>query len=251
MPQGDVNKILRRGHGMILAYDHGFEHGPTDFNARSVDPAWVMNIANSHYFTAFACQKGIAQHYYNKRTAKVPLIVKLNGKTGFHKDEEPISLQNCSVEEAKQLGATGVGYTIYLGSEHEQQMIKEFSNIEREAHAKGLVLVAWMYPRGKHITNDIDKDILAYAARMSLELGADAVKVKYTGDPESYKWVVKCAGKVKVFVVGGSKVDTATLQEIAKDIKAVGAVGFAIGRNIWQADDPIATAKSIADVLYG
>ena len=144
-----------------------------------------------------------------------------------------------------------MGYTIYLGSEHEQQMIKEFSNIEREAHAKGLVLVAWMYPRGKHITNDIDKDILAYAARMSLELGADAVKVKYTGDPESYKWVVKCAGKVKVFVVGGSKVDTATLQEIAKDIKAVGAVGFAIGRNIWQADDPIATAKSIADVLYG
>jgi len=131
-------------------------------------------------------------------------------------------------------------------------MIKEFSNIEKEAHAKGMVLVAWMYPRGKHITNDVDKDVLAYATRMSLELGADAVKVKYTGDPESYKWVVKCAGKVKVFVVGGPRTDTIyQLLETAKEIKQTGAVGFAIGRNIWQAKDPMSTAKSLADVIYG
>ena len=252
MPQADINVILRNGHGMILAYDHGFEHGPTDFDEKSVDPAWVMDIADSGYFTAVACQKGIAERYYDKTVRKVPLLIKLNGKTAFHKDEEPVALQNCSVEEAKLLGAVGVGYTIYLGSDYEQEMIKEFGNIEKEAHSKGLVLVAWMYPRGKHIENDTDKDILAYAARMSLELGADGVKIKYTGDPESYKWVVKCAGTTKVFVVGGPRTDTIfQLLETAKEIKDTGAVGFAIGRNIWQAKDPIGTAKSLANVIYG
>ena len=162
-----------------------------------------------------------------------------------------MSLQNCSVEEAKLLGAVGVGYTIYLGSEHEQKMITEFGNIEKEAHAKGLVVVAWMYPRGEHITDDTSKDVLAYAARIGLELGADAIKIKYTGDPESYKWVVKCAGKAKIFVVGGPKTDTIfQLLETAKEIKDTGAVGFAIGRNIWQAKDPLETARRLADVIY-
>jgi len=113
---------------MLLAYDHGFEHGPADFDERSIDPAWIMDIADSGYFTGVIFQKGIASKYYNKKKHKVPLIVKLNGKTAFHVNEEPISLQNCTVDEAIELGAVAVGYTIYVGSENEQQMIAEFSN---------------------------------------------------------------------------------------------------------------------------
>lgn len=237
---------------MLLAYDHGFEHGPTDFDERSVDPAWVMQIANSGHFTGVVCQKGIAAKYYDKAKHKVPLIVKLNGKTAFHKDEEPVALQNCSVDEAIELGATGIGYTIYVGSEHEQEMIKEFSTVEKEAHDKGLVVVGWMYPRGAHVASDTDKDTLAYAARLGLELNADAIKVKYTGDPQSYKWVIESAGKAKVFVVGGPKVETVDeILATAKEIISIGAVGFAIGRNIWQSKDPIATAAKIAEIIYG
>lgn len=237
---------------MLLAYDHGFEHGPTDFDERSVDPAWVMQIANSGHFTGVVCQKGIAAKYYDKSKHKVPLIVKLNGKTAFHKDEEPVALQNCSVDEAIELGATGIGYTIYVGSEHEQEMIREFSAVEKEAHDKGLVVVGWMYPRGAHVVNDTDKDTLAYAARLGLELNADAIKIKYTGDPQSYKWVIKSAGKAKVFVVGGPKVETVDeILATAKEIISIGAVGFAIGRNIWQSKDPIATAAKIAEIIYG
>ena len=55
-----------------------------------------------------------------------PLIVKLNGKTSFHKGEEPLSLQLCTVDKAIQLGAKAVGYTIYVGSEHEEKMMQEF-----------------------------------------------------------------------------------------------------------------------------
>lgn len=248
MPFVDINKILRNGRGIILAYDHGFEHGPSDFDEKSADPGWVMDIADSGYFTAVACQKGVAAKYKPK---KVPLILKLNAKTAFHKDEEPVSLQNCTVDEALELGATGVGYTIYVGSEHEQEMLKEFSSIEKEAHEKGLLVIGWMYPRGKHIASDTSKEVLAYATRLGLELNCDAVKVKYTGDPESYKWVVQNAGTVKVFVVGGPKMETTEdLLGTAKEVMTTGAVGFAIGRNVWQSPNPLEVAKKLAEIVY-
>ena len=248
----DINKILKNGKGLILAYDHGFEHGPTDFNEKSADPNWVLEIAESGYFTGFACHKGIAAKYYDPKTNKVPLILKLNGKTSYHKKEEPISLQNCSVDEAIDLGATAVGYTIYMGSDYEQRMIQEFSKIEEEAHSKGIIVIAWMYPRGSHIKDDTEKDILAYAARLGMELNADAIKLKYTGDPQSFEWVVKNAGKTKIFVVGGPRTDTTyQLLETAKAITSVGAVGFAIGRNIWQAKHPLDVAGQLAKIIYG
>jgi len=251
MNKSNIDKLLRNNRGMLLAYDHGFEHGPVDFDEKNVDPSYILDIADSGHFTGIVLQKGLADKYYDKKQYQVPLIVKMNGKTPFHKDEEPLSLSNCSVKEAKELGAAAVGYTIYVGSEHEQTMIDEFAAIEEEAHHNDLAVIGWMYPRGKKIASDTDKDILAYAARLGLELNADAVKVKYSGDVESFKWVVKSAGKTKVFVVGGEKEDDedALIQE-TKDILEAGAIGWAIGRNIWQADDPIKVASKIAEVLY-
>lgn len=246
-----LNSILRNGRGMLLAYDHGFEHGPTDFDERSVDPAWVMKLADSGHFTGVVCQKGIAARYYSKEKNKVPLIIKLNGKTAFHKDEEPLSLQNCTVEEAVGLGAVAVGYTIYVGSEHEQEMIKEFSSIEKEAHEKGLAVIGWMYPRGAHVESDTDPNTLAYAARLGLELNADAVKIKYTGDIESFKKVVSAAGNTKVFVVGGPKTETEEeLYQTTKEVLETGAVGLIVGRNIWQASEPLKIAAKLAELIY-
>lgn len=250
----NLDPILRNGHGMLLAYDHGFEHGPMEFDEQSADPAWIMQIADSGHFTAVICQKGIAARYYHKDKHKVPLILKVNGKTGYHKDplEEPISVQNCTVDEAIALGAVGVGYTIYVGSEHENKMIAEFSAIEREAHEKGLIVIGWMYPRGHHIKNDTDPETLATAARLGLELNCDAVKIKYTGRVESFKRVVQVAGNTKVFVVGGPKTENVTeLLETAQEIIEAGAAGLAVGRNIWQAESPLEVAKRLAEIVYG
>jgi len=246
-----LDKITKNNRGMLLAYDHGFERGPSDFDEHSIDPAWIMDIADSGYFTGVIFQKGIASKYYDKKKYKVPLIVKLNGKTAFHAGEEPISLQNCTVDEARELGAVAVGYTIYVGSENEQQMIQEFSKIEEEAHAKGLIVMGWMYPRGKHVKSDIDKETLAYAARLGQELNCDAIKIKYTGRPENFGWVVKAAGKTAVFVVGGEKVeDEEAVLKTTREIIECGAAGWAVGRNIWQAKEPKALAKKIAEILY-
>ena len=120
--KANMNNFLRDGKGMLLAYDQGFEHGPSaDFNDKNIDPNYILDIAAKGDFTGLVLHKGIAEKYY---TGKIPLIVKLNGKTNLPKGE-PVSTQVCSVEEAVSLGAKGVGYTIYLGSAHESLMLQE------------------------------------------------------------------------------------------------------------------------------
>ena len=243
--------IERNGRVMLLAYDQGFEHGPVDFNDKNVDPEFIINLAESGYFTGVIFQEGIAAKYYDKNKHKTPLIVKLNGKTSYQKGREPLSLQLCTVQRAIELGAKGIGYTIYVGSEHEEEMMVEFSRIEDEAHKAGLVVIAWMYPRGKKVEGkETEKETVAYAARLGLELNADLVKVPYTGDPESFSWVIKSAGKTGVLAQGGSKKSLDELEKEVKGIMTAGARGLAIGRNVWQAERPLEVAKKLAGLVY-
>jgi class I fructose-bisphosphate aldolase len=246
----NLNKITKNGKALFLAYDQGFEHGPTDFNDENIDPQKVLQIADYGYFTGVILQKGIAEKYYWKQGYKVPLIVKLNGKTNLVKDQDPYSPQICSVEEALSYGAKAVGYTIYIGSEYEPMMTQEFGKIEQEAEEAGIPVIAWMYPRGKSIPDENDPKIVAYAARVGLELGADIVKVRYTGDIASFKWVVQSAGKTKVVVMGGSKMEEDRFLKMVEEVMEAGAIGMAVGRNVWQSSEPLAIAKKIAKIIF-
>ena len=250
----DTSIIGKNGKAMLLAYDQGFEHGPTDFDEKSIDPNYILDIARSGLFTGVIFQEGVAAKYYpsasSGQAGLPPLIVKLNGKTSFQ-GEEPLSLQLCSVDKAIELGAAAVGYTIYVGSEHEEQMLTEFSRIEDEAHAKGLVVIAWMYPRGKKVEGkQTTKETLAYAARLGMELNADYVKIAYSGDVESFKWVVAAAGKTKVLVQGGKKMIWSELEAEVKGALTAGAAGIAVGRNVWQDPNPKEISKKLAELIF-
>lgn len=244
-----MSKLARNGKVMILAYDQGFEHGPIDFDEKNVDPSYIMKIAKNGYYTGVVFQEGVAARYYDKKS-DIPLIVKLNGKTSFY-SEEPLSLQLCTVDKAIELGAKAVGYTIYVGSEHEEEMLVEFSKIEDEAHSKGLEVIAWMYPRGsKVVGRESERDTVAYGARLGLELNADYVKVPYTGDVESFSWVVKAAGKTGVLAQGGKKTDWENLEEEVSGVMKAGAKGIAIGRNVWQDPDPNEVTEKLARLIF-
>ncbi len=236
---------------MILAYDQGMEHGPIDFNEESVDPNYILEIALQGRYTAVVVGKGVAAHYYqvNKRYYhKVPLILKLNGKTRFHQ-EDPISPLNCTVEEAAYLGAVAVGYTVYVGSPHENEMTREFGEVVREARKYKLAAIGWMYPRG-HLIKEETPEITAYAARIGMELGADMVKVKYTGDRSSLSWVVKSAGRTKVVVSGGVKKDKSKFLDEVQSVMHAGAAGIAVGRNVWQSEDPMGITTELKNVVF-
>jgi len=248
MKQNRMAPFLRGGRSMLLAYDQGLEHGPSkDFDDRNVDPARIMGIASKGGFNGVVFQKGVAERYYD---GKVPLIVKLNGKSSLP-GGEPLSRQICSVEHAVSLGAKGVGYTIYLGSEHENVMLSEFGRIQEEAHEKGIAAIAWVYPRGAAVANDMSREVVSYAARTALEVGADAAKIKYTGDPESFAWAVRSAGSVRVFMSGGPKADSdeSFLKQVSGVMQA-GGTGLAVGRNVWQHEEPLVMAEKLRRVIF-
>lgn len=246
----DLTKITRDGKALYLAYDQGMEHGPVDFDEQSIDPSNILKIGVDGGFNAVIFQKGIVEKYYfgTDYQHKIPLILKLNGKTSFIKDE-PYAPQICTVEEALKLGASAVGYTVYVGSQQQDKMFSEFSTIEREAHAKGVPVIGWMYPRGREVVENAES--IAYAARVGLEIGADVIKVKYPGDLKAMEWVVKSAGKTKVAVAGGAKEELESFVEMTKNVMRAGGIGLAVGRNVWQSDDPLGVSQKLKEVIWG
>lgn len=246
----DLSKITENGKAMYLAYDHGIEHGPEDLVGKSINPENILNLAKEGGYTAIILQKGVALKYYEPFKNKIPLIIKLNGKSRLA-GGEPFSPQICSVSEALEIGAAAVGYTVYIGSEYETRMLQEFAKIEEEAHGAEIPVIGWMYPRGSGAANDNSPEITAYAARIGLEIGADIVKIKYCGSEECFKKAVEAAGKTKVVLSGGVKTENPEIfLETVKNIMSAGAIGVAVGRNIWQNENASEISKKLKEIIF-
>tara|TARA_B100001179_G_scaffold231899_1_gene223095 strand:- start:4116 stop:4892 length:777 start_codon:yes stop_codon:yes gene_type:complete len=248
-----MKPFLKDGKSLLIAYDQGLEHGPSaDFDDRNVNPQFIMDIAEEGNFSGVVFQKGCAEKYY-KESSGIPLIVKVNGKANLTKGDV-ISRQVCSVKKAISIGAKGIGYTIYAGSSYESEMFQEFGRIQEEAHDHGLPAISWIYPRGGKIPDlggDSTKETVAYAARIGLELGADAVKIKYPGNSEDFKWAVQSAGKAHVFMSGGPKTNTdEDFLKLVTGVMDAGATGVAVGRNVWQHQDPLNITAKIKEIIF-
>jgi len=130
-------------------------------------------------------------------------------------------------------------------------MLQEFGEIQEEAHDDGIPAIAWIYPRGEAVKNDTSPEIVSYAARAGLEVGADAVKIKYSGSPETFSWAVKAAGLIKVFMSGGPKAPTdETFLSQVKGAMDAGAAGLAVGRNVWQHQEPLKMASALKEIIF-
>ena len=245
-----LGKIMKNGRVLIIAMDQGVEHGPVDFNDKNINPEYVLDVAARGGFTGLAIQKGIAKHYKECYSSKVPLVLKLNGRTSIVPKDEVYSSQVASVKEAVALGADAIGYTLYVGSPMEAQMFSDFGKIQEEAEDYGLPSVVWAYPRGKYVPNEKSPEMVSYAARAALELGADIVKVNYTGNVESFKKVVAAAGRCKVISAGGSKQSNAEFLVKVKEVIDAGGVGMAVGRNVWQNENPMKITEEIKKIVY-
>ncbi len=246
-----MSRITRKGKVLLCAMDQGIEHGPKDFNDKNIDPDYVLSVASKGDFTGMVLHKGVAVKYMENYAGKVPLILKLNGRTSIVPKDEIYSSPVASVKDAIALGADAVGYTIYVGSPTEAKMLHDFSIIEQECREYGIPTIVWAYPRGKYVAEEKSVDMVGYAARVALEINADIVKVNYTGSPDSFKKVVAAAQKTKVISAGGSKQSDEDFLKMAKDVMSAGASGFAVGRNVWQNPNPEKIAKGIAKVVFG
>ncbi|MDY6776547.1 MAG: aldolase [Candidatus Nanohaloarchaea archaeon] len=243
--------ILREGRILILAYDHGVEHGPSDFDSHppSADPENVFELASRDEVTGLAVQKGIAEKYYPSYSDEVNLVLKLNGKTSL-REGKPYSALNCSVDYAEEIGADAIGYTIYPGSEREDEMFETFGMVQERARELGLPVLLWSYPRGGKVEDDTSPEVVRYAARLGLELGADVAKIKHPGSEEAARKAVRAAGETKVVLSGGAKSGDEAFLEDVKTVMDGGFEGLAVGRNVWQREDPEKYLEALGRVVF-
>jgi class I fructose-bisphosphate aldolase len=265
---------LRNGTLMVLPIDQGIEHGPLNFfeNPPSKDPKFQWELAAEGGYNAIACHWGLARMYMQEFAGRVPLILKINGKTNVPSDADAFSPLTATVEDAVALGADAVGYTLYVGSPRQDDDMLQYLEVREACEKWGMPLVVWAYPRGSAIEQKGGRDSIYavdYASRLAHELGADIIKLnvpkksdKDAQQPKPYntlEWdyesgvrrVVASAGRSMVLFSGGSKVGDEDLLDKARVTLEQGATGLIFGRNMWQRpmDEALALTERIKDLL--
>jgi class I fructose-bisphosphate aldolase len=243
--------LVRDGKMLILAYDHGLEHGPVDFEdvPESANPEHVFDVATHPAVTSLAVQKGLAEAYYPSYEDDVSLLAKLNGSTNLWMGEHDTAV-NWSVDYAADVGADAIGFTMYAGSNHEVEIAEEFRQAQERAREHDMPVVMWSYPRGQGVKNDKKPGVIAYAARQALELGADVTKIKYPGSEEAMAHAVDVTGRTKVVMSGGSKRSDREFLTQVKEVIDVGGDGLAVGRNVFQRDHPERILDALEQVIF-
>ena len=239
-----LGRIFRTdGKTVIVPMDHGVSVGPIEGLG---DVRKTVNHVAKGGADAILVHAGLAK---TVDTPELGLILHLSGATRLTNDPN-WKTQVCTVKEAVRLGADATSVHINVGSEHEQDMLDNFSRILDECDDYSMPLLAMMYPRGPKIRDEHSYEVVSHAARLGFELGADIVQTNYTGDVESFRNVVNSV-RVPVVVAGGPKVDNVSecLRTVYESIKA-GAAGVSIGRNVFQHQDPTIMTRALAEIVH-
>ena len=263
-----------RGTGrlMLFACDQKVEHLNKDFYGEGIDisdaePEHLFQIGSQGTIGVLAGQRGLIARYAPDYP-EINYLVKMNSKTNLVKGSQmdPYSPQLYDIEAVLAMREAGVnivglGYTIYLGSEFEAQMMQEAGELIAEAHAEGLIVVLWIYPRGKAVTDEKAPDLIAGAAGVALCLGADFVKVNPPHEgangessAEGLKIASMAAGRTGLVCAGGSKADPKVfLSDLHAQIHIGGACGNATGRNIHMrsTEEAIRLCNAISAITLG
>ncbi len=238
------NRTTRRC--IIVPLDHGVSVGPIQGieNARNA----VTEVAEGGA-DAVLMHKGLVRCGHRLSGRDVGLIVHLSASSNLGPAANSKVLV-ASVEDALKLGADGVSVHVNMGDTSEGSMLADLGRVAREAADWGMPLLAMMYARGPMITDAFDPRTVAHCARVAVELGADVVKVPYTGDMESFARVVE-ACCVPVVIAGGPKMDsTADFLQMVSDSMRAGAAGLSVGRNIFQHERPRMLVAALSGLVH-
>jgi predicted phospho-2-dehydro-3-deoxyheptonate aldolase len=239
-----INRNSRRA--VMVPMDHGITLGPI---SGLQDMKVTVNSVVEGGANAIILHKGIVGAGHRGYGEDVGLILHLSASTALSPDPNEKRLVS-SVEEALVMGADAVSVHVNLGAEGEPRMLSDLGRVSKECARWGMPLLAMMYARGEKIRNPFAVENVKHAARVAAELGADVVKVVYTGSPESFAEVVDGC-HVPVVIAGGEKVETEEelLEMVAGSLEA-GGIGVSIGRNVFQHPDPAKMVRAISAITH-
>ncbi|RMF10970.1 MAG: class I fructose-bisphosphate aldolase [Alphaproteobacteria bacterium] len=267
------------GKMVILPVDQGFEHGPARSfapNPAAYDPHYHFQLAIDAGLNAFATPLGMIEAGADTYAGQIPLILKMNSSNSWALEKDQAIY--ASIEDALRLGCSAIGFTIYPGSEHFNEMVEEISELAAEAKSVGLAVVVWSYPRGGKLSKEGETamDVCAYAAHLAALIGAHIIKVKLPSDhleqPEAKKVyeaegvdISTQAARVRhvmqsvfngrrlVVFSGGAKKGASSVYDDARAIYEGGGNGSIIGRNTFQRprDEALAMLDKIINIYKG
>jgi class I fructose-bisphosphate aldolase len=246
-----------KGTGKFVIYpvDQGFEHGPGrsfSKNPAGYDPLYHVEFAIEAGTNAYAAPLGFIQQAAAEYPGHIPYILKVNNNDSLFKTPNPSSAITSTLEDALDLGCSAVGFTIYPGTSEKNIIFEQLKEFTAEAHRVGLAVVVWSYPRGENISKEGETalDIVAYAAQIAAQMGADIIKVKpptakieLEAAKSSYEGIKKdslservshvidsafTGRRIVIFSGGAAKDKESVIQEI-KELKQGGAFGSIIG----------------------
>jgi class I fructose-bisphosphate aldolase len=177
-------RLAGTGRLVILPVDQGFEHGPHRsfaVNPPAYDPEYHPRFALAAGMSGYAAPLGFIEAIAGNFSGHLPLILKVNNHDLLYDEGDPLPAVTGSVEAAIRLGCVAIGYTIYPGSAHCNDMYEKLQFLAEEAKSAGLAVVVWSYPRGSGIPDSKGEtalDVVAYAAQLACQMGAHVVKVK-------------------------------------------------------------------------
>ena len=243
-----LERILNRetGKAVVVPMDHGVTVGPIAGieNMREMVNAMAEGGAN-----AVLGHMGLPLYGHRRYGKDIGLILHLSGSTVWSPDPNAKVLVN-TVENALRNGADGVSVHINIGARNEAEMLRDLGAVSVKCMEWGMVCLAMMYTRGPKLRSETDVAGVKHAARIAAELGADLVKVSYTGSRKSFRAVVEGC-PIPVLIAGGEKArtDREILNAVRGSLDAGGA-GVSIGRNAFQHKHPERFVRAVCAMVH-
>ncbi len=243
MDWGIKNRISRiikpaSGRAVMLAVDHGYFMGPTtglEQLGDAVSP--LLPYADTLMLTRGALR------YFIDPAVDIPITLRVSGGTSILNPQLLHEGNICSIEDAIRLNASCVAFSILVGAEYERDTILEFTRVVDQARSFGIPSLC-VTAVGRDMVRDAR--YMALASRMGAELGADIIKTYFV---EGFEKVVETC-PVPVVIAGGKKIPERDALKMAHDAIAAGAVGVDMGRNIFQAENPVAMIQAVRAVVH-
>ncbi|MFX1297066.1 MAG: 2-amino-3,7-dideoxy-D-threo-hept-6-ulosonate synthase [Promethearchaeota archaeon] len=231
---------------IIVPMDHGMSAGPI----KGLEKLKIMvDLVAEGGANAVLGHLGLPMYGHRRSGKDVGLIIHLSASTSLGPSPNSKILVT-TVEEAIKIGADAVSIHINIGDETEAEMLRTLGEVSYKCRDWGMPLLAMMYPRGKKITDEHKVEYVKIVARVAAELGVDIVKTNYTGSIETFKEVTRGCGAPVIIAGGPKKETTKDLLQTIKDSLEAGGVGVAIGRNVFQANNPTKMVRAIYRIVH-
>ncbi len=235
-----ISQIIRpeSGRTVMLAVDHGYFLGPTtglEEPRKTIEP--LLPHADSLMLT-----RGVLRTSVDPQRS-IPIVLRVSGGNSIVGEDLSNETITVSVKDAIRLNVCAVALSIYVGSKHEHQTLKNLATLVSECEEYGIPVLA-VTAVGKEMARDAK--YLSLSCRIAAELGAHMVKTYYCEDFE--KVVKSCL--VPIVIAGGKKVQEKEALELAYNAVNDGAAGVDMGRNIFQSGDPVGMIKAVRSIVH-